>query len=271
MRARTLAGLLSAVLLGACGGGGDADAPSAPASSPAGGAASAAGAPALSGELTVFAAASLTDAFEDIGERFEQANPAVDVAFNFESSATLATQITEGAPADVFASASQATMDTVDDTGLLAGERADFAGNLLEIAVEPGNPKGVAGLEDLAQPDITVVLAAEEVPAGQYARQALDEQGIEVEPASLETDVRAVLSRVALGEADAGIVYVSDIVAAGGDVEGVEIPADQNVPASYPIATLAEAPNPDAGEAFVEYVRSDEGREVLDEFGFSSP
>jgi molybdate transport system substrate-binding protein len=271
VRVRSVVALLFALLLAACGGGDQAGAPSAPASPSAAGAASGSGSGAVSGEATVFAAASLTDAFEDIGERFEQANPDVDVAFNFESSSTLATQITEGAPADVFASASQATMDTVDEAGLVAGERTDFAGNSLQIAVEPGNPKGVESLEDLAQPDLTVVLAAEEVPAGEYARQALDEQGIEVEPASLETDVRAVLSRVALGEADAGIVYVSDVVAAGGDVEGIEIPADQNVPASYPIATLGEAPNPEAGEAFVEYVLSDEGQEVLNEFGFSSP
>jgi molybdate transport system substrate-binding protein len=267
VRVRTVVGLSFAVLLAACGGGGRATAPSEPAAD----AASETGSGALSGDLTVFAAASLTDAFEDIGERFEQANPDVEIAFNLESSSTLATQITEGAPADVFASANQTQMDVVDDAGLVAGRRTDFAGNRLEIAVEPGNPKGIEGLEDLAQPDVTVVLAAEEVPAGQYARQALDEQGIEVEPASFETDVRAVLSRVALGEADAGVVYVSDVVAAGGDVEGVEIPADRNVPATYPVATLAEAPNPDAGEAFVEYVLSDEGQDVLDEFGFSSP
>jgi molybdate transport system substrate-binding protein len=271
VRVRAVAGLVFALLLAACGGADQTDAPAAPASPSAAGAASETGSGVASGDLTVFAAASLTDAFEELGERFEQANPDVSVAFNFESSSTLATQITEGAPADVFASASQATMDTVDDAGLVAGERTDFAGNSLQIAVEPGNPKGIDGLEDLAQPDLTVVLAAEEVPAGEYARQALDEQGIDVEPASLETDVRAVLSRVALGEADAGIVYVSDVMAAGGDVEGVEIPADQNVPASYPIATLAEAPNPAAGKAFVAYVLSGEGQEVLNEFGFSSP
>jgi molybdate transport system substrate-binding protein len=260
-------GLSLALLLVACGGGDQAAAPSESASQPA----SQTAPEALSGVLTVFAAASLTDAFEDLGERFEQVNPDVDVSFNFASSSTLASQIAEGAPADVFASASQATMDIVDDEGLVAGDCADFAGNSLQIAVEPGNPKGIESLEDLAQSDVTVVLAAEEVPAGEYARRALDAQGIEVEPASLETDVRAVLSRVALGEADAGVVYISDVVAAGDDVEGVEIPSDQNVPASYPIATLTDAPNPAAGEAFVDYVMSDEGQQVLNEFGFSSP
>lgn len=267
MRMGIAVGLSLALLLAACGGGGQAAAPSDSASRPASQAAPAA----LSGALTVFAAASLTNAFEHLGGRFEQANPDVDVSFNFTSSSTLASQIAEGAPADVFASASQATMDVVDDEGLVGGDRADFAGNSLQIAVEPGNPKRIESLDDLARSDVTVVLAAEEVPAGEYARQALDAQSIEVEPASLETDVRAVLSRVALGEADAGVVYVSDVVAAGDDVDGVEIPVDQNVPASYPIATLTDAPNPAAGEAFVDYVTSDEGQEVLNEFGFSSP
>jgi molybdate transport system substrate-binding protein len=229
------------------------------------------GSPALSGVVTVFAAASLTDAFEAIAERFEQANPDVDVTFSFGSSSTLATQIAEGAPADVFASANQTQMDAVDEAGLLAGTRADFAGNSLQIAVEPGNPLGIGGLEDLARPDVTLVLAAEEVPAGRYAREALDAQGVEVKPASLETDVRAVLSRVALGEADAGIVYVSDVVAAGDDVAGVDITPEQNVAATYPIAALADAPNPAAGEAFVGFATAVEGREMLGEFGFTTP
>jgi molybdate transport system substrate-binding protein len=255
--------LLVAPLLSACGGDGQTAAPSQP--GPEG------GSPVLSGELTVFAAASLTDAFEAIGERFEAANPDVGVSFNFGSSSTLATQIAEGAPADVFASANQTQMDVVTHAGLVAGERADFAGNSLEIAVEPGNPLGIGSLEDLARSDVTLVLAAEAVPAGQYAREALDAREIEVEPASLEIDVRAVLSRITLGEADAGIVYASDVVAAGEDVEGVEIPAEQNVRASYPIATLADAPNSTAGDAFVDYVLSSEGQEVLRAFGFTAP
>ncbi|HSK98431.1 MAG TPA: molybdate ABC transporter substrate-binding protein, partial [Euzebyales bacterium] len=162
MHLRPALGSLLALLLVACGGGDQEAALSETASRPT----SEVAAESLSGEVTVFAAASLTDAFEDIGERFEQANPDVDLSFNFGSSSTLASQITEGAPADVFASASQTTMDVVDDAGLLAGERTDFAGNSLQIAVEPGNPKGIGGLEDLARSDVTVVLAAEEVPAG---------------------------------------------------------------------------------------------------------
>lgn len=262
MRTRVVVGVLLALLLAACGG----EQSAAPSE-----VASPTGSEALSGELTVFAAASLTDAFEAVGERFQQAHPDVDVAFNFASSSTLATQITERAPADVYASANQTQMDVVADADLVAGERTDFAGNSLQIAVEAGNPKEIEGLEDLARADVTLVLAAEEVPAGEYAREALDAQGIEVDPSSLETDVRAVLSRVALGEADAGVVYTSDVASAGDDVEGVDIPPDQNVPASYPIATLTDARNPDAARAFVDYVTASDGQEVLREFGFSSP
>jgi molybdate transport system substrate-binding protein len=262
VRIRVIAGLLLVVLLAACGGG------QAASSGPGSTAADAA---AVSGELTVFAASSLTDAFEAAAEQFEQAHPGVSMAFNFASSSTLATQITEGAPADVFASANQTQMDVVEDAGLVVGERTDFAGNSLQIAVEPGNPKGVEDLGDLARDDVTVVLAAEEVPAGEYAREALDAQGIEVEPASLETDVRAVLSRVALGEADAGIVYTSDIATAGDDIEAVDIPPEQNVPATYPIVTLTGAPNAPAAAAFVDHIASYEGQKLLREFGLSSP
>jgi molybdate transport system substrate-binding protein len=222
-----------------------------------------------SDEVLVFAAASLTDAFEEVAAAFGEANPDVTATFNFASSATLAQQIVQGAPADVFASANQAQMDVVADAGLLDGESEPFAGNLLQIAVEPGNPLGIAGLADLARPDLTLVLAAEEAPAGQYAREALDAQGVTVTPASLEADVRAVVSRVALGEADAGIVYATDVIAADGDVEGVEVPEDQNVPATYPIATLAEAPTPDAAAVFVDFVQSGEGQAILRRHGFS--
>ncbi|HSJ45248.1 MAG TPA: molybdate ABC transporter substrate-binding protein [Euzebyales bacterium] len=264
MRIRIVLGVLLAVVGAACGGG---QAAPSEAASPS---VAATSSEALSGALTVFAAASLTGAFEAAAEQFEQAHPHVSVAFNFASSSTLATQIVEGAPADVFASANQPQMDVVEDAGLVA-ERTDLAGNSLQIAVEPGNPKGIDGLQDLARDDVTVVLAAEEVPAGEYGREALDAQDIDVEPASLETDVRAVLSRVALGEADAGVVYTSDIASAGADVEGVDIAAGQNVPATYPIAPLVDAPNPAAAGAFIDYVTSDDGQELLNEFGFSPP
>lgn len=225
-------------------------------------------APPDSAELTVFAAASLTDAFEAMGTAFERANPHARVTCNVASSSTLATQITQGAPADVFASANGTQMEVVADAGLVAGGPIDFAGNTLEIVVEDSNPLDIRGLEDLTRDDVTVVLAAEEVPAGQYAREALDAQGLDVRPASLETDVRAVLSRVALGEADAGIVYSSDIATAGDAVEGVTVPADENVPATYPIAALADADEPDTARAFVDFVVSEEGRRLLRRFGF---
>lgn len=225
----------------------------------------------LSGDVTVFAAASLTEAFEDLGESFSEQHPDVEVVFNFAGSQALAGQIVEGAPADVFASANQTQMDVVTGEALEDGEPEVVTGNLLEIAVEPGNPLGVAGLEDLAEPDLVLVLADEEVPAGQYATEALDAAGVEVTPASLEVDVRSVLSKVALGEADAGIVYRSDVVAGGDDVEGIEIPEDQNVPAAYPIVALADAPNPEAAAAFLDSVLADEGQATLVEYGFTAP
>jgi molybdate transport system substrate-binding protein len=225
----------------------------------------------VSGELLVFAAASLTDAFDELGEAFVAANPDVEVVFNHAGSQTLASQVNEGAPADVFASANTTQMDAVAAAGNLAGEPAIFTANLLEIAVERDNPLGIRGLADLADPDLVLVLPAEEVPAGRYARQALDAAGVEVTPWSLEQDVRAALSKVELGEADASIVYASDIVASAGRADGVAIPSEQNVAASYPIAVLAAAPNPTAADAFVSFVRSDAGQEILTAYGFAAP
>ncbi|MGH3666142.1 MAG: molybdate ABC transporter substrate-binding protein [Egibacteraceae bacterium] len=226
----------------------------------------------VAGELTVFAAASLTDAFDEMAAAFGDANPGVtDVTLNYAGSQQLAAQIANGAPADVFASASGGHMDAVAAQGLLQGEPHSFAGNLLQIAVEPGNPLGIRGLVDLGKPDYKVVLAAEEVPAGRYARQALARAGLQVQPVSLETDVRAVLSKVSLGEADAGIVYVSDVTGAGDAVEGVRIPDRQNVRATYPVAALTRAPNPDAARAFVDFVRSAEGVGILVDHGFTRP
>ena len=225
----------------------------------------------VSGEITVFAAASLSDAFTELGTAFERAHPTTTVTFNFAGSQQLATQIaTDGAPADVFASANGTQMDVVADAGLVSGAPAVFARNRLEIVVEPGNPADVAALDDLGREDVTVVLAADGVPAGQYAREALDAAGVAVRPVSLETDVRAVLTKVSLGEADAGIVYTSDIAAAGDLVEGVAVPDEDNVIATYPIATLRDAPNPDAARAFVDLVRSATGRGTLDTHGFET-
>lgn len=224
-----------------------------------------------SGEVLVFAAASLTEAFEALAAAFTDANPEVVVTLNLAGSQTLASQIAEGAPADVFASADTTQMDAVADTTTLAGEPAVFTANRLAIVVEAGNPRGIGGLADLADDDLLVVLPAEEVPAGRYARQVLQGADVTVTPVSLERDVRAALSKVALGEADASIVYASDLVAAGERVTGVEIPADDNVTAVYPIARLADAPNPVAADAFVAFVLSEPGQAILAEHGFSAP
>lgn len=223
----------------------------------------------VAGELFVFAAASLTDAFERLGEAFVRANPDVEVVFNHAGSQTLASQIDEGAPADVFASANPAQMDAV--AAGLTGRPETFTGNRLAIAVEPGNPHDIGMVADLADPALLVVLPAADVPAGRYAREVLDAAGVEVAPVSSERDVRAALAKVELGEADASIVYASDLVAAGGSADAVEIAVEQNVSARYPIAVLAGARNPTAARAFVDFVLSAEGQEILAEHGFTAP
>lgn len=243
-----------AVLVAACGPAGDEAAAAAP-----------------RGEVVVFAAASLTDAFTDVAAAFEEAHPDLAVATNFAGSNQLAAQITQGAPADVLASADQRQTEVVVDAGLAGGTPEPFAATTLAVAVEPGNPLGIRELSDLTDPAVTLVLAAPDVPAGRYAAQVLAAAGVQVAPASEETDVRAVLAKVALGEADAGIVYRSDVVAAGDDVQGVPIPAEANVTVTYPIVTLAEAPNPAGARAFVDFVRSEAGRAVLAEHGFTTP
>jgi molybdate transport system substrate-binding protein len=206
-----------------------------------------------------------------MADSFRARHARVEVVFNFAGSQQLAAQIIEGAPADVFASANHEQMSRVVASARVAVEPRTFARNALAIAVEPGNPQGVRGLSDLACDGLIVVLAAEEVPAGRYAREALRKAGVVVKPASLEADVRQVISRVALGEADAGIVYRSDLLAAGTDVAGVEIPAEYNVEAVYPIAVLSEGPAGELGRAFVDLVLSEEGRRILGEAGFSLP
>jgi molybdate transport system substrate-binding protein len=215
-------------------------------------------------KLTVFAAASLQTPFNAIARQL----PTIAVTFNYAGTQTLTGQLTQGAPADVFASADTSHMKTVQDAGLVAGEPRLFAHNHLEIAVEKGNPKRIHSLADLARPGIVVVLADPSVPAGKYAQQALAKAGVTVRPASLETQVTGVLSKVAFGEADAGIVYVSDVVTSG-KVDGVAIPDDQNVVADYPIAELAGAANGHAAQAFITYVLSPEGQSLLGTSGFA--
>jgi molybdate transport system substrate-binding protein len=224
----------------------------------------------IEGELVVYAAASLTESFEQIGTEFETANPGVSVTFNFAGSSTLAQQINEGAPADVFASAAPANMQTVLDAGSAEGTPTIFARNQLVIAVPAGNPDGVTGLADLVEQDLAVALCAEEVPCGAAAATAVEASGVELTPVTYEQDVRATLSRVTLGEVDAALVYRTD-VATTTEVEGIEFPESASAINDYPIIVLGEAPNPAAGQAFVTYVLSPEGQAVLAEAGFQTP
>lgn len=217
--------------------------------------------------ITVFAAASLSDGFRELAITFEHWT-GVHVTFSFAASSLLATQVQQGAPADVLATADEITMAKVAD---LVETPQPFAHNRLEIAVEKGNPKHVAGLADLARSDLAVVLAAEEVPVGKYAREALADARVSVAPRSLEADVKAVLNKVALGEADAGIVYATDVKAAANKVDGVEIPDSQNVVATYPIAVVKKSPDAESARAFVNFVLSDKGRDILAHFGFTAP
>jgi molybdate transport system substrate-binding protein len=222
----------------------------------------------VTGELVVLAAASLTEAFTQIGHDFEDAHPGVGVTFSFAGSSTLAQQITEGAPADVFASANPANMAVVTDAGAGAGEPVIFARNELVIVVAAGNPHGIAGLADLADPDVKVALCAEQVPCGAAARKILDAAGLTVTPVTLEQDVRATLTKVTLGEVDAALVYRTDVAVAGDEVEAVEFPESASAVNDYPIVVLRDAPNPSAAEAFVAHVLSDAGQAVLADAGF---
>ena len=217
--------------------------------------------------VTVFAAASLTDAFAEIASEFGESNDNVDVEFNFLASSDLAAQIIEGAPADVFASADEANMTRITDEGF-AEDPLVFVENRLAIAVTSGNPEGISSLSDLEDPALVVALCNEECPAGTYAIEIFEGAELTVEADSLEADVRGVLTRVGLGEADAGLVYVTDI-AADPAVEGVEIPDEDNVVATYPIVALDGAP-PEAAE-FVDFVRSEVGWRILSEHGFQLP
>jgi len=223
------------------------------------------------GDVMVFAGSSLTDAFKRAGDELTRANPDARFTFNFGSSSTLATQITNGAPADVFASADDANMQKVVDAKLTDGIPLTFASNRLQIAVAPGNPKKIAGLADLARSDIVLVLAAPTVPAGKYALEALTRAGVTAKPASQEVDVRAVLNKVGLGEADAGIVYVTDVKSAAGRVMGVDVPDQQQVVARYPITVVKGSRNEALAHRFVDFLTSPAGQSVLAEFGFSHP
>jgi molybdate transport system substrate-binding protein len=260
MRAK-LSGVLigaAALALAACGGSGSSSSSSVPAS----------GSP--SGTITVFAAASLTESFTAIGKAFEAANRGAKVTFNFGSSSALSQQITAGAPADVFASASPTNMQQVVDGNAANGSSA-FARNVLEIAVPPGNAAKVTGVADLGKADVKVVLCQPQVPCGALAQTVLGKAKVAVKPVSLEADVKSTLAKVQLGEADAALVYVTDVAAAGDKVQGIEIPPGVNAATSYPIAALTHSKNAGLAQAFVAYVRSSAGQSELKKAGFEAP
>ncbi|MEV0351704.1 molybdate ABC transporter substrate-binding protein [Nonomuraea sp. NPDC050680] len=221
-------------------------------------------------EVTVFAAASLTGTFTELGKAFEAAHPGTTVRFNFGSSATLAQQVVQGAPADVFAAASPATMKTVTDASS-ASAPTTFVRNKLEIAVPKDNPAKVDELKDLADSRVKVALCAEQVPCGAAAVKALDAAGLKVKPVTLEQDVKATLTKVELGEVDAALVYKTDVIASAGKVRGLEFPEADKAINDYPIATLAEAPAGDLAEQFVDLVLSQQGKDVLTKAGFEAP
>jgi molybdate transport system substrate-binding protein len=221
----------------------------------------------VTGTITVFAAASLTESFTTIGKQFETARPGTKVTLNFAGSSGLATQINEGAPADVFASASPKNMTAVTD----AGTPVTFVKNQLVIAVAKGNPKGITGLAGLTAPGLKVALCAEAVPCGAAAKTAVEASGVKITPVTLEQDVKAALSKVKLGEVDAALAYRTDAKASAADVDAVEFPESAKAINNYPIAVLKGAKNPAGAQAFIDYVLSADGAKVLTEAGFQAP
>ncbi|MEE2039904.1 molybdate ABC transporter substrate-binding protein [Nocardiopsis sp. CT-R113] len=230
------------------------------------------------GELHVFAAASLTDVFDDIAADFEEDHPGVDVVFNFAGSSELAAQINAGAPADVFAAANTSTMDqVVGGEGLDADWAAEngedgavFATNTLRIAVPPDNPAGIEDFDDLTGDDVSVALCAEEVPCGAATVTAMEASGVAITPVTYEEDVRAVLTKVELGEVDAGLVYATDVIAAGDRVTGIEFPEADEAVNDYPIGVLANTSDAGLAAEWVELVRSETGAQVLAAAGFGT-
>jgi molybdate transport system substrate-binding protein len=252
---RTLAATAAALLVTACGSSESTGGPSA-------------------GEqrtLTVFAAASLTEVFSELEPRFEELHPGVDVLFNFGASSDLAQQIVNGGPADLFAAASTSTMQTVAAAGLVDGEPTVFTTNVLQIVTPPGNPAGITSFADLARPDLQVVVCAPQVPCGAAAERIEQAAGVTLSPVSEEPDVKSTLGKVVTGNADAGLVYATDVHAAGDDVQGVAFPEAAQAVTDYPIAVIADAAAPDPARAFRELVTGAEGRAVLGSAGFGSP
>ncbi|MDH6575287.1 molybdate ABC transporter substrate-binding protein [Kitasatospora sp. MAP5-34] len=224
----------------------------------------------VTGTVTVFAASSLQGTFTALGKKFEAANPGVKVTFNFGGSSALAQSINSGAPADVFAAASPATMKTVTDAKG-ATTSTVFVRNTLEIAVPKGNPKHIAVLKDLAGAGLKVALCAKEVPCGAAAVTALNAAGVKLTPVTLEQDVKSALTKVELGEVDASLVYKTDVQADAAKISGVDFPEAAKAVNDYPIAALTKAPNSAGAAAFTAYILSPEGRQVLTAAGFQAP
>lgn len=240
-----------ALVLAGCGGGSEPVAPSVPPRT-----------------LTVSAAGSLTEVFGELEKRFETDNPGVDVVLNLGASSTLAEQIVNGAPADVFAAASPAMMKTVTGAGLAVGEQPVFTTNKLQIAVATGNPKSITGFADLNKPGVITVVCAAQVPCGSATEKVEKATGITLTPASEEPDVRSVLSKVTSGNADAGVVYVTDVMEADDTIDGVTFPEADNAINDYPITVLKNSAHPDLAMAFVALVRGPDGQKVLEAAGF---
>jgi molybdate transport system substrate-binding protein len=254
---RLVAVLAAAIALAGCG---STDQPAAP------GPASTGAASTVTGDVTVFAAASLTETFTQLGKDFEAANPGAKVRFNFAGSSALAQQINQGAPADVFASASPTNMKQVTETGSIT-----FVKNKLQIAVGKGNPLKVASLADVTKPEVKLALCAEQVPCGAAAKKAFEVAKLTPKPVTLEQDVKATLTKVKLGEVDAALVYKTDVAAATSDVDGVDFPEAAQAINDYPIVTLPKAPNAAGAKAFTDFVLSPAGRAVLAKAGFDVP
>ncbi|OII43117.1 molybdate ABC transporter substrate-binding protein [Plantibacter sp. MMLR14_011] len=225
----------------------------------------------LSGSITVYAAASLKTTFTELAEDFEEAHPGTTVELTFAGSSDLVTQLTNGAPGDVFASADEKNMAKLTDADLVEGDPVDFATNVLQIAVPPSNPAGVKTFADLARPDVKTVVCAPQVPCGAATVSVEDATGVALSPVSEESSVTDVLGKVTSGEADAGLVYVTDVIAAGDTVQGIAFPESSEAVNTYPIAPLAGSANPAVAAAFAAYVVSAEGQRVLADAGFGAP
>jgi molybdate transport system substrate-binding protein len=222
------------------------------------------------GTITVFAAASLMETFTQLGKQFEAAHKGDTVKFSFGPSSGLSTQITSGAPADVFASAATANMDTVVQAGD-ASNPQNFAKNTMEVAVPPKNPGKVKSVNDLAKKSVKVALCQPQVPCGVVAAEVFKNAGIKVKPVTLQPDVKSVLTQVELGSVDAGMVYVTDVMAAGTKVKGVTISDKDNASTLYPIATISDSKHKSIAQSFVAYVLSPAGQQVLTAAGFQKP